>query len=199
MIYCVTGPMAAGKNIVSQLLENKGYISIDADILIHKAILSACSKIIETFKEDAKKEGIILQNNDGTLNRRELGKLIFPKPELLKKQERLVYPIIIDETKRIIEKNSNKNIIINATVLYKTPEIMKLCSKIFYVDSPILIRFLRTKSRDKMKTKQILQRFHSQKTLMKEYKKTGIPIIRINNINSINTLNKKIDKLLISI
>lgn len=191
--------MAAGKNIVSQLLENKGYISIDADILIHKAILSACSKIIETFKEDAKKEGIILQNNDGTLNRRELGKLIFPKPELLKKQERLVYPIIIDETKRIIEKNSNKNIIINATVLYKTPEIMKLCSKIFYVDSPILIRFLRTKSRDKMKTKQILQRFHSQKTLMKEYKKTGIPIIRINNINSINTLNKKIDKLLISI
>lgn len=191
--------MAAGKNIVSQLLENKGYISIDADILIHKAILSASSKIIETFKEDAKKEGIILQNNDGTLNRRELGKLIFPKPELLKKQERLVYPIIIDETKRIIEKNSNKNIIINATVLYKTPEIMKLCSKIFYVDSPILIRFLRTKSRDKMKTKQILQRFHSQKTLMKEYKKTGIPIIRINNINSINTLNKKIDKLLISI
>ena len=34
MIVCVTGPMAAGKNAACEILEELGFVSIDADITV---------------------------------------------------------------------------------------------------------------------------------------------------------------------
>lgn len=175
-IICITGPMAAGKNYICSQYEKQGWLSIDADRTVHKAIEIATPQILTAFAEDAKKAGIELCNNDGSLNRRNLGALIFPNPELLAKQESIVYPIIIEETKHFISQNNNKNIILNATVLYKTPELLKLCEKIIFVTAPAITRFLRARKRDKMPVLQILQRFSAQKNLLKQYESFGIPV-----------------------
>ena len=51
MILCVTGPMAAGKNAVCRILEERGFIALDADRQVHGAIEKAAPEIIKTFSK----------------------------------------------------------------------------------------------------------------------------------------------------
>ena len=174
--------MAAGKNYTAQKLCQSGhFVSIDLDETVHAAIQNATPQILAAFSEPAELAGIKLQNADGSLDRRALGKLVFSSPELLARQESLVYPETVRLTKQFIEQNKGTNILINATVLYKTPQLLELCTKIFYVKAPFLTRLVRAKKRDRLPLRQILKRFCAQKKLLAEYKKTGLPIIFIKN------------------
>ena len=178
-IIAIVGKMASGKNFVSSAFEKLGWQSIDADCLVHQAIDQAEEIIVKTFEPYAKKCGISLLNQQKKIDRRALGSLLFSNPDLLKKQEEIVYPIICKMTDNFIEEHDK--IIINATVLYKTPELLKRCQKIIYVKSSFLTRFFRAKKRDKLPLKQIISRFLNQKNLYFEYKKSKIPLIVIKN------------------
>ncbi len=199
MILCVTGPMAAGKNAVCRILEERGFIALDADRQVHGAIEKAAPEIIKTFSNEAKAQNITLTDKNGRINRRELGRLLFTSKELLSKQESIVYPVIIEETKRFIQKQQEQkkeaDIILNATVLYKTPELLRLCKYIIYVDAPKITRIVRALKRDRMPLRQILSRFATQKGLFSEYKKTGVPIIKITNAGSEKKLKSAIKSL----
>lgn len=173
--------MAAGKNYICSQYEKEGWISLDADKQVHSVIQKATPQILEAFSKEAQEAGIELKNPNNTLNRRALGALIFPNPELLARQESIIYPLLIQETKDFIQLHKDRNIILNATVLYKTPELLSLCSKIIFVKAPFFKRLQRAKKRDHMSYKLILQRFKSQKNLLKEYQKTGIPVEIIHN------------------
>lgn len=195
-IICVTGKMASGKNTLCSLLEQNDFLCTDADKVVHKVINDATPKILETFNEYAIQKGITLSNPDGTLNRKNLGELLFQNPTLLKKQEDIIYPLYIEETQKIINSNPSCNIILNATVLYKTPQLMNQCDFIIFVKSSAIQRFFRVCKRDNIKIKNILQRFYSQKNLYSEYKATNIPIIEIKNSSNINKLKKQVEHLL---
>ena len=191
--------MAAGKNAVCRILEERGFIALDADKQVHGAIEKAAPEIIKTFSNEAKAQNITLTDKNGRINRRELGRLLFTSKELLSKQESIVYPVIIEETKNFIQKQqelkSDADIILNATVLYKTPELLNLCKYIIYVDAPKITRIVRALKRDRMPLRQILSRFASQKNLFSEYKKTGVPIIKITNAGSEKKLKSAIKSL----
>jgi dephospho-CoA kinase len=175
----VVGPMASGKNYICKQLEQQGWTSIDADILVHQAIEQVKDKILEKFVPYAEQQNIKLTNADGTINRRALGKLLFSYPELLQIQESLVYPIIIQQIMEFI--NQHEKTIINATVLYKTPDILKRCEKILFVTAPFWTRQRHARQRDHLPYRQIFRRFWVQGNLLKEYQKTGIPIEIIAN------------------
>ena len=163
----VVGPMASGKNYICSQLEQEGYTSVDADILVHDAIDIAKERILDTFTPYAQKKNIKIARHDGTIDRQALGKLLFSIPELLTVQESIVYPIIIQQIQDFI--NQHEKSIINATVLYKTPELLALCDKVIYVTAPFLKRLTRARRRDKLPFTQILRRFHTQRNLLKEY------------------------------
>ncbi len=171
--------MASGKNYVSSLLERFDYSSVDADILVHQAIEEAKDKIVETFSEYADKEGISILDDQGKIKRRALGKILFAHPDLLAKQEAIVYPIITQKIEDFIK--NHKKTIINATVAYKTPEILEKGNLIVFVQSNCLKRFLRARKRDKLPFSQILKRFNSQKNLLDNYKNCKKEIILIKN------------------
>ncbi|MCQ2592164.1 MAG: dephospho-CoA kinase [Treponema sp.] len=164
----VAGPMAAGKNYICNLLEQKGWYSIDADLLVHNAINKASQLIFETFGELAEKKGLIIKNSDGSINRRNLGQLLFSDSTLLQKQESIVYPIITKDIEEIISKN--QKVILNATLLYKTPDLLSRCQALLFVNAPFVKRYFRAKKRDILPFKQIIRRFYSQKNLLKNYK-----------------------------
>lgn len=163
----VVGKMASGKNFICSKLEEFGFKSIDADILVHKAIENSSAQIIETFTPFAKQENINLLNSDGTIARRELGKLLFKFPNLMEKQEQIVYPIVKNMMKEFI--SSNEKSIINATVLYKIPEFISECDVVFYIKASFFKRFIRAKKRDNLSYKQIFRRFYAQRNLFKKY------------------------------
>ena len=184
-VICITGQMAAGKNYVCSLFEKEGFVSLDLDKTAHEAISLCTPQILSAFGDEANARGISLLNEDVSLNRRALGRIVFSSPELLAKQEGIVYPKIIELTNQYIVENSGKSVILNATVLFKTPELLAKCEKILFVKANPLKRLLRAKKRDNLPLRQILARFKSQKNLFSEYKKAAsklnIPIEIIRN------------------
>lgn len=178
-VLAITGKMAAGKNYICSIFEQYGWFSIDCDLLVHDAIKEATPLIIKTFQPYADKLNITIVDSNGNINRRALGQVLFSDKLLLTKQESIVYPIITNKIKEII--NLHPKTIINATVLYKTPELLELCDALIFVDALFLIRLIRAKKRDKLPLKQILSRFKSQKNLFSEYKAFSKTIITINN------------------
>ena len=200
MILCVTGPMAAGKNAAASILEQMGYACIDADLAGHKAVENASGKIFARFAEEAKKKGLSLRNEDGSVNRRALGEVVFSSPQLLQAHEAIVYP----ETERIIrefieEKQKDSSIpggVINAAVLYKLPDILRQVQFVLYVDAPVIMRYFRARKRDRLSPKKILERFARQKNLFAKYQNSNADIQRVWNTGSRQRLEKKILKIL---
>ena len=124
-------------------------------------------------------------NGDGSLNRRSLGKIVFSDKSLLARQEAIVYPKIIELTNQFIKENCEKSVILNATVLFKTPELLSQCEKILFVTAGFFTRVCRAKKRDGIPLRQILARFKNQKNLLAEYKSAaaslGIPLEIVKN------------------
>ncbi|HBP08998.1 MAG TPA: dephospho-CoA kinase, partial [Treponema sp.] len=108
MVLCVTGPMAAGKNAASSILEKMGFVSIDADLIGHDAVENCKEKILEEFSSLAQKNKIHLLSQDGKINRKNLGQLIFKDKALVKKQEDIVFPYINSVLENFIDENSKK-------------------------------------------------------------------------------------------
>ena len=173
-VIAVTGPMAAGKNFICSKMKEEGWAAVDADLLVHDAIEEVKDKILQTFIPYAESQNIKLTKEDGSIDRHALGQLLFSFPELLAIQESIVYPIITKQIENFIDGHDKT--IINATVLYKTPEILKRCEKIIFVTAPLLTRLRRARRRDHLPLLQILRRFHAQRKLLKEYQKTNIPL-----------------------
>lgn len=187
-IIAVTGPMAAGKNYYCSKLQQDGWACIDADELVHKAIDIAKDRILDTFTPYAIKQNIKITKAEGSIDRHELGRLLFSIPELLTIQESIVYPIINTWIKDFIAKH--EKVVINATVLYKTPELLRLCQRIFFVTAPFFTRLIRARKRDHLSYHQLLKRFWSQRKLLSEYKRFEIPIVLIKNSRN-NNYNSK--------
>lgn len=198
LILAVTGSMAAGKNYVSNLLEKKGFLAMDADKCVHQAIEEAKDQILEAFLPIAKEKNIQIQNPDGTINRKNLGSILFSDEKLLQKQESIVHPKVNEIFNRFIDENPEKNIVLNATVLYKTP-VIKRCDAIIFVKAPIITRFFRAKRRDNLPSREIFKRFASQFKIFAKYKFLKSDIYIIWNIGKSNKLEKKLDKILKSI
>ena len=191
MIIGLTGPMASGKNLASKILEKTGCVSVDADVLAHQAIEKAKDKILLTFEKEATEKNISVLNEDGSINRRELAKIVFSSKENLKKQEAIIHPIVNEMMEDFIQNNSDKTVILNATVLYKTPIINK-CDAIIFITSPWLIRFFRAKKRDKIKNIQIFKRFFAQFNIFAKYKNLDADIYKVRNFISEQKLEQKL-------
>ena len=195
MIFCVTGPMAAGKNAASDILSTMGFACVDADILTHKAIENSREAILDAFGGIAAQNNISLTSADGSIDRRNLGALIFRDASLLRKQESIVYPEVNRLFDDFVKEHSQKDIVLNATVLYKVPLIKKV-DFIIYVDAPVVLRYFRAKKRDNMKPSQILDRFKRQKNLFSKYKNCNADNVRVWNTGSRKSLEKKLVKIL---
>lgn len=178
-VIAVTGPMAAGKNFICSQMQKEGWAAVDADLLVHDAIEIVKERILDTFIPYAEQQNIKLTRTDGSIDRRALGELLFSFPELLKVQESMVYPIIIQQINEFISVHDKT--IINATVLYKTPELLNQCQKIIFVTAPFFTRLRRARQRDHLSYRQIFHRFHAQRNLLAEYQKSGIPVEIVNN------------------
>ena len=110
MVVCVAGPIAAGKNFYCSKLQEQGFFCLDADAEIHKIIQEKQNEILSQFEQAAASAGICLRAVDGSLDRRALGRLLFRRPELLERQERIVYPKFEARVQKLIDaENARKN------------------------------------------------------------------------------------------
>ncbi|MCM1321275.1 MAG: dephospho-CoA kinase [Bacteroides sp.] len=191
MIIAVTGSIAAGKNAAAEILEQAGFLSIDADVLARAAAEQAKDDIVRAFNAEAEQRGVSLLRPDGSLDRRVLGSIVFGSPEMLETLEKITHPLINSMMNEFIDAHPNDNIILNAAVLFKTPVISR-CDCIFFIYAPALIRFFRVRRRDKLPPRQIFKRFSAQKHIFAQYKILNADMYIVKNIGSREKLRKRL-------
>jgi dephospho-CoA kinase len=89
----LTGSISTGKSTTVKLLTAAGFHIIDADTIAHQILDEQHEAIAEMFGEAFV--------NEGTVDRRSLGSVIFSDNEKRKALEALLHPLIYDEIKRL--------------------------------------------------------------------------------------------------
>lgn len=92
----ITGSMGSGKSTVSAILRQIGYTVLDADAVVRRALSPgspAETEVLKTFGESVRGE-------DGHLDRRALGRVVFPDAVLLEKLEWILHPRVREEVAR---------------------------------------------------------------------------------------------------
>lgn len=93
MIIGLTGSIASGKSTVANMLSEMGFPIIDAD-LVARVVVEKGTTTLKTIKEVF---GTQVIHEDGTLNREELGALIFSDPSKRKQLNDIMHPAIREE------------------------------------------------------------------------------------------------------
>ena len=193
LIVGLTGGIVGGKSTVASMFKDLGAKIVDADKLGHSVILPlrpAWEKITRLFGKG------ILQN-DLTIDRGKLGKIVFTNQTLLKKLNEITHPEIIKLIKKEISLARNKTynrekiLIIDAALIYET-KIDRLMDKIIavYIDEDEQIK--RIIKRNNLSKEEALQRIKFQ-IPMKEKVKMADYVI--DNSNSLDETKKQVEKI----
>ena len=195
----LAGQSCAGKNIVADLLAEKGYAVIDADKVAHAVLQEQGEAIIERFAAHAEKRGLRLRGQDGLLDRKVLSVLLFSEPALLAEHEAFILPKIEERIRILIAdallEQPNRPIILNAPTLHKT-SLTPECSVILYIKAPFFIRLIRGKKRDTIPFCRLIARFLQQKDFFAQYLSQNADIVSVVNARSVQSLRKKIERVL---
>jgi len=193
LIVGLTGGIVGGKSTVASMFKDLGAKIIDADKLGHSVILPhrpAWEKITRLFGKG------ILQN-DLTVDRGKLGKIVFTNQVLLKKLNEITHPEITKLIKREINLAKNKThnqekvLIIDAALIYEA-KIDRFMDKIIvvYIDKDEQIK--RLIKRNNLSKDEALERIRSQ-IPMKEKAKMADYVI--DNSNSLDKTQKQVEKI----
>lgn len=88
--YVITGSIASGKSTAINLLKERGFSVIDADMIAHEQLEICKCEIVEFF-------GKQILDETGKIERKKLGAIVFNDPKKLKILEQILHPKIKEE------------------------------------------------------------------------------------------------------
>ena len=112
MYLGLSGGIGSGKSTVSKILSDLGAVVIDADVIAKEVLLPGTSG----FESAVSTFGSTILDNEGTIDRKRLAKLVFENPKELAKLEAIVHPAVVARVAEI--RNSLPE---SAVVVYDTP------------------------------------------------------------------------------
>lgn len=161
-IIGVVGGMGSGKSTVVHLLSELAntYI-INADQIGHTILKKgnpAYFPVIEAFGER-------ILGEDGEINRRILGTIVFSDPIELQKLNRISHPLIYKRVKEEIEEALNRGIydyiIVDAALLIEI-KLIELVDQVWGVYLPLETQVRRVMLRNKLSKEEALRRISTQ-------------------------------------
>ncbi|MEA3422915.1 MAG: dephospho-CoA kinase [Bacillota bacterium] len=171
-IIGLTGNIASGKSTVSKYLIEKGYKVIDAD-LVAREIVEVGSKGLILVVENFGKE---ILNEDGSLNRKKLGSIVFSDENKLSELNNLLHPLIRNEILNKIRNSIEQIVFIDAALLYET-DLDKIVDEVWCVALDDDIQLDRLMKRDDIDKSNALNRINSQGSYESKIKKADIVIM----------------------
>jgi len=113
----ITGNISAGKTLIESLLQKEGIITVDTDEIVHE-LLSQDKEIIEKVNNLF---DIDVKDNDGKINRKKVGDIVFSDKKKLKQLEKILHPEVKKLIDKIFQENINKKIVaVSVPQLYET-------------------------------------------------------------------------------
>jgi len=146
LVIGLTGNIATGKSTILNYLIEKCATIIDADKLGHRVIEPggpAYDAVVRAFGK-----GILRE--DGTIDRKKLGKIVFSNPLDLGRLEKIVHPKIFELGKQEIADNESPVIILEAIKLLEAGLMSTLCDEIWVVTSSFATQLRRLLEMRKM-------------------------------------------------
>ncbi len=156
LIYGLTGMSGAGKTTVSKAFSDNGIYVINCDTVAREVTEKGkpcLSYLADVF-------GDIL-NNDGTLNRKVLGNIVFNDKAKLIRLNEIIYPYITYDVIKRIEKADNSIILLDAPTLFESG-IDYICDGIISVVCDKTLSVKRIMERDNIDEDAALARLQSQ-------------------------------------
>ena len=138
-ILGLTGGIACGKSTISAYLKEFGLPVIDADecsrAVVEKGSIGL-EKLTEIF-------GNKILENDGTLNRKALGQIVFSDSEQLSLLNSVMEPLIREEIFRRLNQENNADLVVLDAPLLIEQHYDKICDFIMTIDVPKKIQLER--------------------------------------------------------
>ncbi|MCL4827212.1 MAG: dephospho-CoA kinase [Caldilinea sp.] len=125
----LTGNIATGKSTVLAWLAGRGAAVIDADQLAHQAIAvggPAYAAVIEAF-------GPSIVADDGSIDRKRLGTIVFADPTQLARLEGLIHPAVFELAQSILATVTAPVVVIEAIKLLESGRLLRLCDEVWVV------------------------------------------------------------------
>ncbi|MBC2580607.1 dephospho-CoA kinase [Clostridium sp. DJ247] len=187
----LTGGIGSGKSTISNMLKERKFTVIDADVVAREVLKIYPEILLEIKKEFGEK----FFDEEGTLRRKTLGEVIFSNDEKRKNYEKIIMPFIKKEIfKRIdqCEQEGKQVCFVDGATLIENRVNDEMDTNILvYVDLESQID--RVKSRDNLTKEQVINRIKSQMPL--EDKKLYVDFI-IDNSGTIEETKINLDRTL---
>ncbi len=185
----LTGGIATGKSTVSKMLVEKGFCLVDADLLAREVVepgQPAFQKIVDHF-------GAHVLNPDGTLNRPELGKIVFSHRQSLQVLNRITHPRIerlVKARLRDLHEEGHPILLDHPLLFELGHESLVDVVAVVYADPPTQIE--RLMARNNLSRQEALARIDSQMDLGEKTVKAHYVI---DNSGSKEETHRQVDEL----
>lgn len=190
-ILGLTGNIGCGKSSVTDILIKHNIDVVDADIISRK-IFEDKNLLDEVFNYFGKD----IANEDGTLNRKSLGNIVFRDKEKLLKLNSLTHPRIKNKIKSEISiiESDNKGIVVIDAALLVEGGYLDMIDKLLVVTCQEDIQIDRIMKRDNCSKKDAINRIYSQ---MSQSEKVKYGDYIIDNSSSLKNLQSKTEEFII--
>jgi dephospho-CoA kinase len=161
LLVGLTGSIATGKSMVSRMFAHLGARVLDADLLAREVVMPgqpAYLKIVEEFGQTVVQE-------DGTLDRKALGAIVFADPARRKRLEEITHPAVRLRQQRILsvlEEEEFEGIVIwDVALLFETDGVARM-DRVVVVYTDPETELARLVARDGISEEQARARMRSQ-------------------------------------
>ena len=181
----ITGTIGSGKSTVGEILRHRGLPVLDADACVHK-LYRDCAALREKLATAFSPECL---TTDG-VNRQFFAELIFRDGSAREKLESIVYPYLTDAVREFFAENPGEAFL-EAALLHRIPEVVKLLDQVWLVDAPAEVRLERLQQRG-LSREDAERRIETQGDIAAFWAGCGIPVVKIKNAGSLDQLESLI-------
>jgi len=187
-IIGLTGGIATGKSTASKMLQELGYEVIDADTIVHELQAIGSSLLFEI----ANAFGSTVLHEDGSLNRGELGKMIFGNADARSKLDAIVHPAVRVEFEDRIRKSKVDVLFLDVPLLFEAG-FDDMTDVNLVIRASKQMQLLRLKMRDGLTEQEAQARINSQMPMSEKVARGDFVI---DNNGKMCELEEKIEKFL---
>lgn len=164
IIIGLTGGIASGKSTVAGMLEEKGALLLDADLIAREVVLPGKP----AWREIRDWLGPSITGPDGAIDRARLGKLIFADPAARQRLNGIVHPRVMESF--VTRTEEIRQQCPDAVVVYDVPLLIeakmdRLVDLVVLVYAAEEIQLARLQSRDNLPAAEAISRVRAQMPL----------------------------------
>ncbi len=190
----LTGGIGSGKSTVSAYLREKGIVVLDADQVARMLVLPG-SDTLRTLTDFFGQE-ILLE--DGSLDRKKLGGIIFSDADKKQRLDTVMHRKIREEIERRLQVEQAKGadcVVIDAPLLLETG-MENLVDQVWLIEMEDSLRIRRVMERDALSEEEVRARICLQMSAEEKRKRSNCIV---DNSSDLESLYQQIDSLLLKL